>query len=283
MGKVLLEVLGESLEVTLLVLLMMSLIEVFNVWSRGRFFRGLRRSGPAQILVSALLGAIPGCAGGIASVSLYTHRMISFGALVAMMVATAGDEAFLMLALFPRKALGLFALLLVLGIGTGFIVDRLRLDKGIRPFQCDEEDIVEDAPREPLTRERVRAFLRENILHHIVRKHLGGIFAWTFGVMLVFGILGHYFDLEAWIGNNTLPMILLATAVGFIPQSGPHIAFVTLFASGVIPFPVLLANSISQDGHASLPLIAESKAAFLRAKTIKAVLAVGLPCCLYFL
>ena len=99
--------------------------------------------------------------------------------------------------------------------------------------------------------------------------------------MLVFGLLDHYFDLERWISGNTPLMILLATAIGFIPQSGPHIAFVSLFASGVIPFPVLLANSISQDGHASLPLLSESKSAFLRAKTIKAAIAILLPLLLY--
>ena len=72
-------------------------------------------------------------------------------------------------------------------------------------------------------------------------------------------------------------MVLLATAVGFIPESGPHIAFVTLFANGVIPFPVLLANSISQDGHASLPLLAESRKAFFLAKAVKAVPAILIP------
>ena len=108
-------------------------------------------------------------------------------------------------------------------------------------------------------------------------KHLPGIFGWTFGIMLAFGLLGHYFDLETWVGNNPVVMVLLATAVGFIPESGPHIAFVTLFANGVIPFPVLLANSISQDGHASLPLLAESRKAFFLAKAVKAVPAILIP------
>ena len=275
------DVLKESLEVTLLVLAMMSLIEVFNVWTEGRMLRGLRGSGPLQIVVSALLGSIPGCAGGFASVSLYNHRMISFGALVAMMVATTGDEAFLMLALFPKQAAGLFAILLGLGIAIGFLTDRFRLGKGLRDIPCTEDDHPEATEKEPFSWKRVREFLRENIWHHVIRKHLPALFAWTFGVMLVFGLLDHYFDLERWISGTTPLMILLATAIGFIPQSGPHIAFVSLFASGVIPFPVLLANSISQDGHASLPLLSESKSAFLRAKTIKAAIAILLPLLLY--
>jgi len=38
-------------------------------------------------------------------VSLHTHRMVGLPALVAVMIATSGDEAFVMFALFPDKAL----------------------------------------------------------------------------------------------------------------------------------------------------------------------------------
>ena len=69
-------------------------------------------------------------------------------------------------------------------------------------------------------------------------------------------------------------MILLATLIGIIPESGPHLIFVTLFAAGVVPFPVLLASSISQDGHASIPLLAESKMSFAVAKLINCIVAV---------
>ena len=270
------ETLKESLEVTLLVLLMMSLVEAFDTFSGGRIFRGLRRSGRGQILVSGLLGSIPGCAGGFAAVSLYTHRMVSFGALLAMMVATAGDEAFLMLAMFPRNALGLLGILLGLGIVLGWAADRMGIGRSLPTERCREPFCAEgeDGEEKP---ESFKEFFREHIWHHIIRKHLPGIFGWTFGIMLAFGLLGHYFDLETWVGNNPVVMVLLATAVGFIPESGPHIAFVTLFANGVIPFPVLLANSISQDGHASLPLLAESRKAFFLAKAVKAVPAILIP------
>ena len=58
---------------------------------------------------------------------------------------------------------------------------------------------------------------------------------------------------------------------------------VTLFAAGVVPFPVLLASSISQDGHASIPLLAESKKSFAVAKLINCgvALAAGLAAMLF--
>jgi hypothetical protein len=64
-------------------------------------------------------------------------------------------------------------------------------------------------------------------------------------------------------------MLVLALLIGIIPQSGPHIIFVTLFASGAIPFSVLMANSIVQDGHGAIPLLAESPRSFITMKAIK--------------
>jgi hypothetical protein len=118
-------------------------------------------------------------------------------------------------------------------------------------------------------------FVEQHLWDHIIRKHLPVIFAWTFGVLLVLGIGLQYVELDKWISDNTALMILLATLIGIIPESGPHMIFVTLFAAGVVPFPVLLASSISQDGHASIPLLAESKKSFLWAKIINCAVALA--------
>jgi hypothetical protein len=117
-------------------------------------------------------------------------------------------------------------------------------------------------------------FVNEHLWKHIIRKHLPTIFAWTFGVLLVLGIALQYIDIKHWTSTNTALMILLATLVGIIPESGPHLIFLTLYASGAVSFPVLLASSISQDGHASIPLLAESKKSFVWAKLINCAVAI---------
>ncbi|HAY18060.1 MAG TPA: hypothetical protein DCY24_02365 [Rikenellaceae bacterium] len=331
---VLLDALRGAVLISGLVVVMMMIIESFNVESDGRIFRSLKKSGFAQVLVSALLGSVPGCVGGFAAVSLYTHRMLSFGALVAMMIATTGDESFMMLAMFPGKAAVLFLILFVLAVLTGLLIDRFyskgkplptRLEDSfeLHGDGCEHQDghhhkegrhfgrtriflfsgvvifiaalllglLEEEAESEvlgvfneewtfwvfgALSLVVLAAllfasdhFVEEHLWEHIVRKHLPSIFLWTFGVLLVIGILFNFIDISAWISDNTALMILLAIVIGLIPESGPHLVFVTLFASGVIPFPVLLANSIVQDGHASLPLLADSKASFFKAKAIK--------------
>lgn len=119
------DILRNSILITGLVVVMMMMIESLNIESKGLFFKGLRRTKVGQVVIGALLGSIPGCMGGFATVSLYTHRMFSFGALVAMMIASSGDESFVMLAMIPEQALMLFAVLFIIAIITGIITDKV--------------------------------------------------------------------------------------------------------------------------------------------------------------
>ena len=97
------DILRNSILITGLVVVMMMMIESLNIESKGLFFKGLKKTKVGQVVFGALLGSIPGCMGGFATVSLYTHKMFSFGALIAMMIASSGDEAFIMLAMIPER------------------------------------------------------------------------------------------------------------------------------------------------------------------------------------
>ena len=366
------DIIRNSILITGLVVVMMMMIESLNIESKGMFFKGLRKTKIGQVVIAALLGSVPGCMGGFATVSLYTHRMFSFGALVAMMIASSGDEAFIMLAMIPEQALILFIILFIIAIVVGIVTDLIH-DKA-HAKECDKHDhedcgietdcvgyevhAQEDHDKKRhfgwkritmlvglalfiaalgtgrlghdhaahaghdhipeceqiATGEALAMTCKEHHAHeinlldegwmnvlfaglsvimlivlifasdhfveghlwdHIIKKHLPTIFAWTFGVLLVLGIALQHIEIDRWISDNTALMILLATLIGIIPESGPHMIFVTLFAAGVVPFPVLLASSISQDGHASIPLLAESKKSFAMAKLINCVVALA--------
>jgi hypothetical protein len=331
---VLMESLRTAVLVTGLVVIMMMLIEVFNVTSGGRMFSGLGKHRIGQVLLSAFLGVIPGCMGGFASVSLYTHGIISFGALVAMMIASSGDEAFVMLAMFPDKSLWIFLILFVVAVVVGLLVDMFRHRfEGCHSMSVHDEDVAADhnhSHRRHFGWKRVVLaagvlvfvaallmgllegdeadaaggfnllseewmywlfaalslavlgmlifagdhFVEEHLWEHIVCHHLPSIFLWTLGTLLVVGLLTTVFDISTWISDNTILMILLAALIGIVPESGPHLVFVSLYAAGVVPLPVLMASCISQDGHASLPLLAQSRRAFLTAKAINVAVAV---------
>ena len=360
-GEITLDVLRNSILITGLVLIMMLLIEFYNVASNGRRFEKLKGSGSRQVLLGSLLGLVPGCIGGFAAVSLYTHRLISFGALVAMMICSSGDEAFVILAMIPEEGLLLFAILFAIAVAAGLVIDRFVPLKGNKILtNCDNLTIHKGeggsipsifrrcsyaAMRHP-SKERLiilaavalfigaviagflehehagsgeghshvitfnflserwinlvfalfsivtllfvatakEHFIKEHLWNHIIKKHLPSIFLWTFGALLVCHIAMHYIDAERWIGENLLTVLLIAVAIGVIPESGPHLIFVTLYAQGLIPFYILLANSMVQDGHTTLPLLAKNKRTFFWAKLINLLLglAVGLGCYLIF-
>ena len=87
-------------------------------------------------------------------------------------------------------------------------------------------------------------------------------------------LLTNVLHLGAAIRAGGWMVLLIAGLTGLIPESGPHLIFVTLFAQGAIPFSVLLASSAVQDGHGMLPMLAHSRREFLLIKAIN--LAAGL-------
>lgn len=111
-------------------------------------------------------------------------------------------------------------------------------------------------------------FLKGHLLNHILKKHFLRIFLWTFLTLLALHFLTRYIHLEDIISENLVIVLLIAVLVGIIPESGPHLIFIILYASGSIPISILIASSIVQDGHGSLPLLAESPKGFVKVKLI---------------
>jgi hypothetical protein len=324
-------VIGEGLLITGFVAAMMLVIEYLNVATGGNWAERLARRRASQYLAASLLGVTPGCLGAFTVVTMYAHGSVSLGAVVAAMIATSGDEAFVMFALIPRTALWLNALLLAVGIAAGAVVD---LAAGKRPHgwpHCPA--LVVHGAEQPLrlSRSRVLAqwrdcsaargtlttalglfagavvagwigppewtwirisllvvsgaslyvvitapdhFLEEHLWRHVARKHVPRVFFWTVAALAASGPFERLLQMSGQVPGSQWLLLLMACAVGMIPESGPHLIFVTLYAEGAVPFGVLLANSIVQDGHGMLPMLAHSRRAFLVVKGIG--LAVGL-------
>ncbi|HDL64751.1 MAG TPA: selenocysteine protein, partial [Proteobacteria bacterium] len=121
---------------------MMVAVDYLNVFTRGKMEYFVRGRPLRQYLGSSFLGSTPGCLGAFAAASLYIHGFISFGAIVATMVSTSGDAAFVMLALFPGRALLLFVLLFGAGIIAGWLADKMAARVHLRPCQtCDKLEV----------------------------------------------------------------------------------------------------------------------------------------------
>ena len=312
----LISILKHSVMITMFVFVMMLIVDYLNVLSKGQMSSGLKENRWRQYTVSSFLGATPGCLGAYLNVSFYVHGLLSFGAIVGGMVATSGDEAFVMLTLFPKQALLLFGLLFVLGIALAWLTDKIAPLLKIKPcVECDlhqvhtidtcdcfdKENLAEHFLKISFLRavfliaavlflislttgvigppswgwKRITLtilvaiatiifgsvpdhYLREHIWDHIAKKHLWRVFLWSFFAILFVELGLKYWNLEEFVQSHMVIVGIMAVLIALLPESGPHFIFVMLFTQGLIPFSVLLASSIVQDGHGMLPLLSYS-------------------------
>ncbi len=91
--------------------------------SGGRLVRFLENNHRLQPIAGALLGLTPGCGGAIIAMPLYVRGSVSFGTVVATLVATAGDSAFVILTQAPVAALYAYGMAAVAGILFGYAID----------------------------------------------------------------------------------------------------------------------------------------------------------------
>lgn len=327
----LLSVIKQTIMITSFVLMMMLLIEYINVQTKGTWQKNLKQNRLGQYVLVASLGVIPGCLGAFTVVSLYSHKIVSFGALVAVMIATSGDEAFVMFSMFPQSAIWINIILFFLAIVVAFIVDMIFDNKRYfmpnlgHEFEIHEQEHCNCFSKHTIVKQLKHMifprafliilfgvfllaiffsqigpeiwnwkkitfvigsivslfiiitvpdhFLEEHLYEHVIKKHLLRVFLWTLGALLIVHYIEHYLDITQWLQDNTITVLALATALGIIPESGPHMIFVTMYAQGLVPFAIILASSISQDGHGSLPLLAVSTKIFIWLKVINIIVA----------
>jgi len=89
----------------------------------GRLIAFLENHKRMQPIAGALLGLTPGCGGAIVAMPLYIRGTISFGSVVATLGATAGDSAFVILAIAPEAALYAYGLAFLASVGFGYAID----------------------------------------------------------------------------------------------------------------------------------------------------------------
>ncbi|HOY39934.1 MAG: arsenic efflux protein [Bacteroidales bacterium] len=361
MIELFIEVIQQTLLITGFVITMMMIIEFVNILSHGNLLLRLKSSPVGQVIAGTVLGMIPGCLGTYTAVSLFTHQLLSFGALVAALIATSGDETFVMLALIPREAIIIIAVTGVVGFIAGVLIDRFykptfNFYKNDYKFELHgHENSVAiwsklSIKNFSFTYRRVLAllifgffiiapftgiiehnhnvmmpsienvgnadalhnndvghpshehhvnwlgitlaicasigfiicltcsehFFTDHIWKHLIKKHFIKIFLWTFLALILIQVLLKYTSFDIWISENLWLVLLAAVLIGIIPESGPHLLFISLYISGAIPLSILIANSIIQDGHGALPLFAESKKSFFIAKGLNIVISLAI-------
>jgi hypothetical protein len=293
-------------------------------WRHGdRAGEVLERHARWAPLIGALLGVSPGCAGAILVMPLFARGAVSFGTVVAALVATMGDSSWVVIAHDPAFALRIHCLLFVTGTITGYTVDALGLRPRragapvVAPAQAPVAVPAVPALRAPLgpapaafwglsgigslvavpvafqlVDDPVLTSLAGGVDPYVLLGVAGTLAALAVVVharrhpraagtgtslrdilwdgaretsTVVVGVAVAYLGwgvVRAATGFDGTQLalggvvgVLVGASIGLIPGCAVQIAFTSLYLAGAMPLPTLVANALSQDGDALLPLI----------------------------
>ncbi len=272
-NNVFIESLKESIEIIGIVFVLMIVIEIIVLKYKPLLIRLAESNSILSYIVSTTFGIIPNCTTTFAMDSLYMSGYLSFGALVATMISTIDDVGIYVFSFaIDGKITFLtvfifFISLFILGIIGGKIADYLaKKFKWTFKIKCD---IVKHEEHEF----KIKHFIREHIYEHILKKHIWKIFLWMFLALFIIGVFPDIFSSDNFKAVNLYYLLLISIVIGLIPTPSPNIIFIILFSQGLIPFSILLTNSIVQDGHGLLPILGYSFRDALKVKLYKAAFA----------
>ena len=359
------------LAVTVFVAAMVLLFSWLQYVTAGRFVDWIRSKTKLQPIIGALMGLTPGCGGAIVMMPLYARGYVSYGTVVATLIATLGDSAFVLIggAIANPDLIGPVLLVhlisFIVGVVWGLGIDFMRItpssplgrfgpeiEEEITQNISDEKyDVRDELPREEPDGFSYRIVHQGYLIWWAVTfiglvfailllywgaidggpsldlddgglnldpTTMGGFISWVglLGTLLSVAIfLGQRSifgdDTEASIGDKLdsfkettihaasetsfvtfwvliayfvfefsmlfggidesslvaygagVGAIFVAALVGVIPGCGPQIIIMTSYVEGILGFPGLVSNAISQDGDALFPLLVRHRMASL--------------------
>ena len=357
------------LAVTVFVAAMILLFSWLQFITAGRFVVWIRENRSLQPVIGAMMGLTPGCGGAIIVMPMYARGYVTYGTVIATLVATLGDAAFVLIgAVFQDSSyltpvIVVHATSFVVGVLWGYGVDSIEvtpttpLGRFGPKFGTDEplgeevakamegkDSLIENLPREipegwgyrvlhqgyriwwlvtavglclailllswyaqdpeyspelvwdPTTRDGIVTWvgfigtslsiilyvssknffaddteatigdklnsLDETLVH--AASETAFVTFWVLLAYLVFEfgmLLSGIKESDMSEHGSGVGAVLVAATIGLIPGCGPQIIAITAYVEGLISFPALVANAISQDGDALFPLLVRHKVA----------------------
>ena len=254
MLEILYSSLKESIIIVGIILVLMIIIEFLVLKYKEKIVVFTRKNKFTGYVVSSFFGIIPGCIGTFTMDTLYMSGLLGYGGIVAVMIATSGDEAFILISMALKGEISwailivLTLTLFILGIIGGLFADYIKKKTNM---QFSKKCLIVRHNAEEIKKGH---FLKDHIYRHIIKKHIWQIFLWVFAAIFVISLLQDNFNLQ-FTGTSMVYVLIIACLVGILPISGPNVFLLVMFTKGLIPFSVLLANSIIQDGHGLLPIM----------------------------
>jgi len=204
------------LQVTVFVAGTLALIYFLEAGLRFDLGPAMARAQKLQAPFASFLGALPGCGGAIVVITQYTRGYVSFGSVVAVLIATMGDAAFLLIAREPMTGLMMMAIGFTVGTLSGWIVDAIHGQGFMRPSQRQgaiADKVFDETGAPPKPTPIYNMFSRIWILLVVPAGILGLFVATQTDSDAFFGPLAEY-QPTRWIGvtGGLLCLIMWATS-----------------------------------------------------------------------
>ena len=121
------------LAVTVFVAAMVLLFSWLQYVTAGKFVDTIRENKRWQPVIGALMGITPGCGGAIVMMPMYARGYVTYGTVVATLIATLGDAAFVLIgaavvdSAFIAPVIAVHVISFTVGLAWGYLVDGLKI------------------------------------------------------------------------------------------------------------------------------------------------------------
>ena len=121
------------LAVTVFVAAMVLLFSWLQYITAGKFVDAIRANKRWQPVIGALMGITPGCGGAIVMMPMYARGYVTYGTVIATLIATLGDAAFVLIGAavtdssFIAPVIAVHLISFVVGVTWGYLVDGLKI------------------------------------------------------------------------------------------------------------------------------------------------------------
>lgn len=119
--------------VGIFVVITLSIVYFFEHYTQNSIKKFMMKYQKLQVPVAAFLGVLPGCGGAITVVAQYSKGYVTFGSMLATLIATMGDAAIILIQKKLNMALLLFVIVFFVAIFMGYLVDALSKEKFLPP------------------------------------------------------------------------------------------------------------------------------------------------------
>jgi hypothetical protein len=161
------------LAVTVFVAAMVLLFSWLQYITAGKFVDAIRANKRWQPVIGALMGITPGCGGAIVMMPMYARGYVSYGTVIATLIATLGDAAFVLIGAavtdssFIAPVIAVHLISFIVGVAWGYLVDGLKItprnplgkfgptfkddnppENSLKPDNVESHEIIDDLGRE---------------------------------------------------------------------------------------------------------------------------------------